>query len=109
MAEQKIIRAVRILGNLLKENGINISRIVVFGSYVKGNRKEGSDMDILVISKNFEGKDIFERIDMSQGIHRKLIEEITIPVDIMYYSPTEWEEGGSLTIDAAKEEGRVFY
>jgi hypothetical protein len=31
------------------------------------------------------------------------------PFDIMYYSDEEWEEGNSLIINAAKEEGEVIY
>ena len=32
-----------------------------------------------------------------------------VPFDMMYYSPSEWEEGNSLIINAAKEEGEVVF
>ena len=109
MAERKIVKAVKILEKLFQKRGIEIYKIVVFGSYAKGKEKKESDLDIIVVSENFEGKDIFEKVKLVSGIHRELVEKIIMPVDIMYYSPTEWEKGSSLIINAAREEGEVVY
>jgi len=48
-------------------------------------------------------------VKLVSGIHRELVEKIIMPVDIMYYSPEEWEKGNSLIINAAREEGEVVY
>ncbi|MEA1964623.1 MAG: nucleotidyltransferase domain-containing protein [Candidatus Aerophobetes bacterium] len=109
MVKRKIVKAVEILEKLFQKRGIEIYKIVIFGSYAKGEEKKESDLDIIVVSENFEDKDIFEKVEIVSGIHRELVEKITIPVDIMYYSPTEWEKGSSLIINAAREEGKVVY
>ena len=109
MVKREIVKTTEFLKKLLKDRNIKVHKIVVFGSYAKGKQTEESDIDIIVISENFEGKDIFERVELVQGIHRKLVEKTMVPFDMMYYSPSEWEQGNSLIINAAKEEGEVVF
>lgn len=109
MAEKKQIEAGKILKKLLERRGIEVHKIVIFGSYAKGKEKKESDIDIIIVSKDFENQDIFGRVEITSGIHRELVEEIMIPVDIMYYSVKEWEKGSSLTINAAKQQGEIVY
>jgi len=109
MVKREVVKAVKILEKLLRERGIKIYKIVIFGFYAKGKEKKESDLDIIVVSDNFEGKNIFEKVKLVSGIHRELVEKIIMPVDIMYYSPTEWGKGSSLIINAAREEGEVVY
>jgi len=109
MVKREIIKIKEILKTLLKERGIDVEKIVVFGSYAKSKEKEDSDIDIMIVSKDFRNKDIFQRVELTRGIHRKLIDEIMKPFDIMYYSDEEWVAGNSLIINAAKEEGVVIY
>ena len=108
MDKRKFIRTISILKDLTRQKGIDVDRIVVFGSYARGEEKKGSDIDIIIVSRNFEGKDIFERVEIASGLHRELVEKTMMPADIMYYSPTEWEQGNSLIINQAKEEGIVY-
>jgi predicted nucleotidyltransferase len=109
MVKREIIKIKIKLKTLLQKRGISIEKIVVFGSYAKGKEKEYSDIDIIIVSKDFREKDIFQRVELTRGIHRKLIDEIMKPFDIMYYSDEEWKKGHSLIINAAKEEGVVIF
>lgn len=97
------------LKRLLELRGIDVHKIVVFGSYVEGKENRESDIDIIVVSKDFDKEDIFGRVELTAGIHRELVEKIMIPVDIMYYSTKEWKKGNSLIIGAAKQEGEIVY
>jgi predicted nucleotidyltransferase len=108
MAKRKFIRTISILKDLTRQKGVDVDKIVVFGSYARGEEKKGSDIDIIIVSRNFEGKDIFERVEIASGLHRELVEKTMMPADIMYYSPTEWGKGNSLIINQAKEEGIVY-
>lgn len=109
MAKREIIKIKKILIDLLNEIGICVEKIIIFGSYAKGEYKEDSDIDIIIISKDFRGKNIFEIINLTKDIHWKLVENVMKPFDIMYYSDEEWEKGNSLIINSAKREGVVVY
>lgn len=96
------------LTDLLKKRKISIYKIIIFGSYVKGLLKEDSDIDIIIVSKDFRDKDLFERAELMAGLNRELIRLTGRPFDIFYYSDEEWEEGHSLIINAAKKAGEVI-
>jgi predicted nucleotidyltransferase len=96
------------LRHLLKEKGINTDKIVVFGSFARGTENKDSDIDLIIVSKTFRGKSIFERIELTTGIGRKLVKIFKKPFDLMFYSDQEWEDGGSVVIHAAKQEGIVW-
>jgi len=98
-----------ILRRLLQRRGISISKIVIFGSFVKGKQREDSDIDIIVVSKDFRNRSLFERAEQTMGIGRELVKRTKKPFDILYYSDEEWERSNSLIIEAAKEEGVVIY
>jgi predicted nucleotidyltransferase len=59
MGKGQAIRVIKEFINALKREGINIDRVILFGSYAKGNVRPDSDIDIAVISKDF-GKDRVE-------------------------------------------------
>jgi len=101
--------AAQILSELLKQRGIRVHKIVIFGSYARGIQKEESDIDIIVVSPDFRDKSIFERVKLTTGIGRELVSKFKKPFDIMYYSDKEWEKGHSLIINAAKQEGEAVY
>ncbi|MCL2207310.1 MAG: nucleotidyltransferase domain-containing protein [Fibromonadales bacterium] len=73
--------------------GLNIYKIILFGSYAKGVATEDSDIDLLVILDTEEfAKTFDERIDRKQPIN-KSIREIRkkIAMDIIVYSKGEFE------------------
>ena len=96
------------LKQLLENRGINADKIVVFGSYGRGDKREDSDIDIIIVSRNFRNKSIFERVELTSGIGRKLVKTFKKPFDLMFYSDLEWEDGHSMVIHAAKKEGIVL-
>jgi predicted nucleotidyltransferase len=49
----------------LENRGINADKIVVFGSYGRGDKREDSDIDLIIVSKNFRNKSIFERVELT--------------------------------------------
>jgi predicted nucleotidyltransferase len=66
--------------------------------------EEGSDIDILVISDDFSGKNYWERIDiLSDAIY-----EIFEPIEAVALTVEEWEKGESAIVDYAKEGDIIF-
>ncbi|HGJ65440.1 TPA: nucleotidyltransferase domain-containing protein [bacterium] len=111
MPETKIIKSEisNILKELLQEKGINVQKIIIFGSYAKGTQREDSDIDVIIVSKDFKDKSIFERVEQTTGIGRELVRKIKKPFDLLFYSDDEWNGSRSLMINMAKESGEVIY
>jgi len=88
----------------LESAGIKASKMILFGSYASGEQKEGSDIDIVVISEDFSGKNYWERIDILSSAIYQIFE----PIEAVAMTPEEWENGDSLIVDYAKD-GEVVY
>lgn len=97
------------LESLLKQRGISANKIILFGSFIKGGFSKESDIDIVIVSKDFRNKSIFERVKKTTGIGRELVKKFKIPFDLVYYSDEEWEKRNLLLINEAREYGRVIY
>ncbi len=88
----------------LESKGIRIHRLLLFGSHAQGKAHEGSDIDVLVISDDFSGKDYWERIDiLSEAIY-----EVFEPIEAVALTIGEWERGESIFVDFAKD-GKVIF
>ena len=88
----------------LESMGIHIQKLVLYGSYARGMAKETSDIDVLVISDDFSGKNYWERIDiLSDAIY-----EIFEPIEAVALTVEEWEKGASVIVDYAKEGDIIF-
>lgn len=60
----------------LKQLGVEVSQVILYGSYAKGKPKEYSDIDIAVVSPSFQKLDIFERQLLLSKAHHKFGEPI---------------------------------
>lgn len=94
---------------LLSKKNIIAGKIIFFGSLVRDEMKKYSDIDIIIVSRNFRNKDIFEITKLTAGIDKELIKKFDRPFDLLYFSDKEWEKGHSLIIIAAKEYGEIVY
>ena len=92
----------------LKGKGLNISKIILFGSQAKGESTEESDIDILIVSNDFQDKDIFERATLTKDAEIMTIKKFMIPLDIITMTQEEFESETSLIAEYVKE-GEVIY
>ncbi len=84
--------------------GIKPLKIILYGSYATGANREGSDIDIVVISDDFTGKSYWERLDVLADV----IYEIFAPVEVVALTPDEWEESDSMVAELARN-GEVLF
>ncbi len=94
---------------LSKELEFRLQKAVLFGSYAQNKATEESDIDLIIISKDFKGKNLFEISLLTKKLHEKLIDALDKPFDLLFYSPEEWEKADSPIIRIAKEEGIEIY
>lgn len=88
----------------LTKHGAAPSRLVLYGSHANGTPHEGSDIDVVVISPDFEGKGYWDRLEIVSEAICDLFE----PIEAIAMTPAEWDEGESPIASFARE-GEVVY
>jgi len=68
--------------------GEDLISIVLFGSYARGNFKESSDVDLLVIAKNLPGN-VFERDKLIEEIVWNILKRRHIKISPILVEPEE--------------------
>ena len=101
VVKRKVETIVKYLAERLKKNGVHVSQIIVFGSQIKGTANSESDIDLIVVSADFYGKDIFKRVKMIGDAHAATIEKFMIPLDILLESPNEVNPDFGVVVFAA--------
>jgi hypothetical protein len=74
------------------------------GSHSTGTQREDSDIDLVVISEDFAGRDYWERIDVLAAAIVRVFE----PIEAIARTPKEWESGDSRIVDYARN-GEIVY
>ena len=98
MDKNAAIDIVRRFRKAIEARNIVVNRIVLFGSYAFGNQREGSDIDVAVISDDFRDKGYWDRIDiLSYAIY-----EVFEPIEAIALTTDEWERGDRAIIEFAK-------
>ncbi len=81
-----IVKNLRRFKEDLKKN-IAVEKIIFFGSRASGKPKIDSDIDLIVVSKNFEGKAFRYR---SIGFYENW--DLNYAVDFLCYTPKEFKK-----------------
>jgi predicted nucleotidyltransferase len=61
-----IIAIVRRYFAAIKQHGIDVQQAILYGSYAKGDYTEWSDIDVAVVSDDFQGIRFYDREKLSQ-------------------------------------------
>lgn len=102
MASQLLVDVEQTLHELCVERAIPVETVKFFGSHALGTAQNESDVDILLVSSAFDGKDIFQRAGMTKGIHRALVKRFKVPFDIVFCSVSEWTHGRSPLLEGIR-------
>lgn len=89
---------------------VDPERVYVFGSIARGEARDGSDVDLLVIENEAFGAGR-SRLNETNRIH-KALSDFRVPVDILLYSKDEfdkWKESINHVIGRCEKEGRLIY
>ncbi len=66
---------------------IGVEKIILFGSYARGDYTNDSDVDLILVGRRFEGKGFHSRF---KGLWLKW--DLGLPVDFIPYTPKEFEQ-----------------
>jgi predicted nucleotidyltransferase len=73
----------------LARRGVRVERIYLYGSYKDGTQREGSDVDLLVVSPDFEGMALWDRLGVLGAAAGLILE----PIEAAGFTPEEIEQG----------------
>lgn len=104
MDKTAVIKIVDQFYQKIKVRGISPQKIILYGSYATDTNWEGSDIDIVVISDDFIGKDYWERINILTDV----IYEIFAPIEAVAMTQEEWDKGELFVTDFARD-GEVLF
>lgn len=82
---QKVEKIIKEYIDALLLLGVKTERVILYGSYAQGKAREDSDIDLIIVSKDFEGKNLRERLE-TLGIAAIQIMQL---VQAQCYTPAE--------------------
>ena len=101
VTREKIDAAIRLLAQ-----AADPARILLFGSYARGDAREDSDLDFLVIEPRVDDR-AKEMVRL-----RRILRPLRIPADVLVYSTEEvecWSDQPGSALYWALREGKVVH
>jgi predicted nucleotidyltransferase len=92
MDKATIDEVIDYLKQSLLKCGIQVDSMALFGSALNGNMDKNSDIDLIIISSDFNNLDLFERAKLTMKSETETLRKYKISMDIINLSPDEYEE-----------------
>jgi len=88
------------------QNRIRVERTTLFGSYARGEALKESDIDLMIISRDFASMPFLKRLEFLERSWR-----FPRAIEAIGYTPAEFEElkSGLWSLSQAAREGKVVY
>ena len=103
--DKKILEALKQFKSALADMGIKVNRMIVFGSYASGEADKESDIDVAVLSEDFNGMNLLQRLEATGLALAKA--KIMEPIEALPYTEKEFNSKGEGTFvgDEVKTKG----
>jgi len=108
MVRKRIEKIIEYITGRLLESGLNVYKVVLFGSQYNGKPHKDSDIDIAVISDDFKAKSLWDRGPITKDIEREVMKKFDIPIDLIKLTVDEYENETRMIASYVKE-GKVVY
>ncbi len=85
--------------------GVTPESILLYGSYARGNAREDSDIDVIIVSEDFKNMNLRERLELLGLAAGRVFE----PIEALGYTPNELEANrkGTFLEEALKVSSRI--
>lgn len=90
MVKKEIIKTVREYRKAIEEQGINVAKIVLYGSYASGKSHKDSDIDVAVVSPDFGKNRHKEGVKLLQIAYNVDLRIEPIPFSVKSYENDDW-------------------
>ena len=98
--KRKLALIKRVVLSEAGELGVHVDSVILYGSRSRGDTREDSDWDILVVVREELNRDM--RRELTYRIRAKLVELLQSPVDVIVSTKGKWEK-------YKDETGHLFY
>ena len=88
--EEKLKLIKEIILNMAKKYNIEVDKIILFGSRARGDYREDSDWDLLIVIKEEIREDFKKKLLIE--IHRELVRKIFEPFDVIILNKEYFEK-----------------
>ena len=85
---QQISMIIKAYLGQLKKLGITTQRVILYGSFARGDNKKESDIDLIIVSDDFEDMNLRERLEILGIAAARILE----PIEALGYTSKEFEE-----------------
>ena len=99
MDKAAVLKILSRFQRLLEARGVCVERLVLYGSYASGTWREGSDIDVVVISEDFDEMSYWQRLELLADVVYELYE----PVEAVALTPEQWNSGSSPIVQYAAQ------
>jgi len=105
--DKSVIDTISKFKQALLQQGLKVNRVILYGSQATGRAEEHSDIDIVVISDDFEGMNVLERLEIIGLALAKA--KIMEPIEPLGYTEEEFslKDKGSFIGDEVKAKGII--
>ena len=100
LTRNDVINTVRSYAKEINQAGVNLRKVILFGSFAKGTQHEWSDIDVALVADDFTGVGFLDRQRFS-GIG---IKNPYIGIEPLTY-PTDYFQEGDPFIEEIKKTG----
>jgi predicted nucleotidyltransferase len=88
----------------LEKAGVRPEKIILFGSQATGTASESSDIDLVVLSSDVQGKTFWERNEILADVIYRLF----VPIEAVAMTHEEWAASTSSIREYARD-GKILY
>jgi len=90
VGQREALKVIKKFVKVLKQKGIAIDHVILYGSHARGNARADSDIDVAVVSKNF-GKDPVEEGMTLFRLAGKIDPRLEpVPISVKTYKKDTW-------------------
>ena len=86
-SSSEVLRAIKEYVRILEANGTHVQQVLLYGSHAKNNVHPDSDIDLIIVSKDFAGKHLLERLRLLGEVRWN----VSAPIQAYGFTPEEVE------------------
>ncbi len=95
MDKSTINEVISFLKQSIIQSGVRVDAIALFGSALSGNMDKDSDIDLIIVSSDFSGLDLFERARLTMYPEMETMRKFKVPMDVLNFTPEEYENSNA--------------